>query len=303
MEVLKFINRILSSPLRTLDKVSTLEKLLSKNQHHRNVINVHRADRKNAGDFYSAPYHYYEGLGTALDIYGYKSSSEKDRNKWIKTISKNAVIAGGGGLLNRGSFSQQMQAFENLAAKNKKIVLWGVGHNSKKKSDFNNIDAYNIDIKKFGLAGTRDYSMPGEFVPCVSCKHEVFDKDYQVKDEVGIIFHKKTLKKKSVLETFSAYPSTSNTTNIEEIVQFIGSKEKIITDSYHAMYWAILLGKKVAVIPNSSKFFDFKYKPVFSSFENCLEDIHKANSYSGVLEECRELNDSFYLKVREYLEL
>lgn len=303
MKVLKFVNRILSSPIRTLDKFSTLDELLDRNQYHQKVINIHRTDKKNAGDYYSAPYHYYDEIANTLDIYGFKSSSEKVRNKWIKEISNNAVIIGGGGLLNRKSFSHQMQALEKLASENKKIVLWGIGHNSKKKSDFGNVKSYNINVNNFGLAGTRDYSMPGDYVPCVSCKHKLFDKTYQVKDEYGIIFHKKTLKNKSLLEAFSAYPSTSNTTDMTKIVEFIGSKEKIITDSYHAMYWSMLLGKKVAVIPNSSKFYDFKYKPVFSDFENCITDVNKATTYSGILEECRELNDHFYHKVKDYLNI
>ncbi len=303
MEVKKFLHRILTSPLRTKNKASTLEKLLNNQQQHGKVINIHRIDRRNAGDFYSAPYHYYEEIDRTLDIFSYKSSSQNERDHWVKEISNSAIILGGGGLLNRQSFKKQMLAFEKLAVNNKKIVLWGIGHNSKKRRDFGNIRSYNIDINKFGLVGTRDYSMPGDYVPCVSCKHEVFDKSYEVNEEIGLIFHKKTLKKNSILKKFSDYSTTSNTRNMEKVVNFIGSKEKIITDSYHAMYWALLLEKKVAVIPNSSKFYDFKYKPVFTTFEDCLTDINKASAPTGVLEECRELNMNFFLKVKEYLEI
>ncbi|AVR45818.1 hypothetical protein C7S20_11470 [Christiangramia fulva] len=302
MEVLKFFKRILTSPIRSEYKDSSLNMLLDKKQNHKKILNIYRIDKNNAGDFFSAPFHYYEGIENILDIYGYKSSSKNERYKWVKKIAANSIIVGGGGLLNRKSFKRQLQTFEKLASDNKKIVLWGVGHNSKKKKDFNNMSSYNIDIKKFGLVGTRDYSMPGDYVPCVSCKHVVFDDSYEIEDEIGIIFHKKTMKNKAVLGKFSAYPSISNTAEVEKIVAFIGSKEKIITDSYHAMYWSMLLGRKVAVIPNSSKFFDFKYKPVFSDFENCIAEVNKATSYTGVLEECRELNDSFYQKVKEYLD-
>lgn len=67
------------------------------------------------------------------------------------------------------------------------------------------------------------------------------------------------------------------------------------------MYWSMLLNKKVLVIPNSSKFFDFKYKAVVSSFENFENDLSKAQSFSGVLEECRTINRKFAAKVFDYL--
>ena len=85
------------------------------------------------------------------------------------------------------------------------------------------------------------------------------------------------------------------------MISFIGKSNTIVTDSYHAMYWSILLGKKVVAIPNSSKFFDFKYQPIISSFKEFEKDLHKAKSYSGVLEECREVNIKFADKVFNYL--
>lgn len=304
MQVFKFLNRIATSPLRSRSKAAVLKKLAATPQENQGVVNLHRIDVKNAGDYYSAPHLYFDRLkGSQLDIFDYKSPDKAVTDHWIEAISRNALIIGGGGLLNRGSFEKQLKLFEHLADKGKKTVLWGVGHNAKDPRDFGKQVPYNIDIEKFGLVGTRDYRSPGEWVPCVSCLHPVFDRTYEVKQEIGIVFHKKTLKKKSLTSKFGEFPSTSNTTDIDSLVQFIGSSETIITDSYHAMYWSILLGKKVAVIPNSSKFYDFKYHPVISDFENCIQDARKAPSYSGVLEECREINYEFSKKVFDYLEL
>jgi hypothetical protein len=69
------------------------------------------------------------------------------------------------------------------------------------------------------------------------------------------------------------------------------------------MYWSFLLGKKVIAIPTTSKFFDFKYQPIISSFETFEQDIKKAPSYSGILEECREVNLKFADKVFDYLNI
>ena len=80
-------------------------------------------------------------------------------------------------------------------------------------------------------------------------------------------------------------------------------QKTIVTDSYHAMYWSMLLGKKVVVVPNSSKFFDFKYHPVYSSFQDFESQLYKTQSYSGVLAECREVNLKFADKVFDYLNI
>lgn len=298
------MKNILSSLKRKHIKSRTLKTILNTEQKNNSVVNLHRIDKNNVGDFYCAPHLYFDVLkDKALDIFDYKVDDRNVTNNFIEKISNNSLIIGGGGLLNRSGFSKQMELFEKLTEKNKKIVLWGLGHNRKDHSTFNKKVDYNIDISKFGLVGTRDYSMPGEYVPCVSCMHSIFDNDYSSVQETGIIFHKDTLKKNNLLKRLENYPTSSNTTNLEEMVGFIGKSETIVTDSYHAMYWSLLLNKKVIAIPNSSKFYDFKYKPVFSSFDNFEADIKKGQSYSGILEECREINHKFADKAFNYLNL
>lgn len=298
------INKLIASLQRKKTRRKTVKAILSREQHNNDVVNIHRVDTKNIGDYYCAPHHYFDTLkGKHLDIFDNKSQDKSVTENFTKQISDNSLIIGGGGLLNRGGFKLQMKLFEKLASGSKKTVLWGVGHNAKSAKHYGNITSYNIDVNAFGLAGTRDITMPGEYVPCVSCLHEVFDKQYSETQEVGIIFHKDTVKKEHITSTFSELPTTSNTTNLEELISFIGKSNAIITDSYHAMYWTMLLGKKVAVVPNSSKFYDFKYKPIFTTFDTCLEDIKKGHTYSGVKEECRTINTNFYEKVANYLNL
>lgn len=299
------INKLIASLQRKKTRRETVKAILSRKQFNNDVVNIHRLDTKNIGDYYCAPHHYFEQLKSKhLDIFDYKSQDKNVTDNFTEQISDNALIIGGGGLLNRGGFRLQMKLFEKLAGESsKKTVLWGVGHNAKSVKYYGNISNYNIDISKFGLAGTRDLSMPGEYVPCVSCLHPVFDKAFTETEELGLIFHKDTVKKKEVTNAFSEFPTTSNTTNLEELISFIGKCNTIVTDSYHAMYWSMLLGKKVAVVPNSSKFYDFKHKPIFTTFNDCLQDVKKTHTYSGVLEECREINLKFSGKVFDYLEL
>jgi hypothetical protein len=298
------MKNIIASIKRKVSKAKTIRNIINSDQQNNSVINVHRLDKNNVGDFYCAPHHYFDNLtDKSLDIFDYKNSDESIRQNFVNQITNSALIVGGGGLLNRSGFAKQMKMFENLTTKNKQIVLWGVGHNYKDPRKYNNVDSYNIDTSIFGLVGTRDFNMPGDYVPCVSCLNTIFDETYTETQEIGIIFHKKTLKNKQLLNQLSKYPTSSNTTNLQEMIAFIGKSRVIVTDSYHAMYWSMLLEKKVIAIPNSSKFFDFKYKPVFSSFENFEAELNKGQVYSGLLEECRALNLKFADKAFNYLNL
>ncbi len=271
---------------------------------NKDVVNVHRLDPTNAGDFYCAPHHYFEVLkGKSLDIFDYKKEDKAVRENWSQSITDNALVIGGGGLLCLPAFSRQMKLFEKLKSRGKKTVIWGAGHNSINRLRFGNIKRYNVDTSSFGLVGVRDYSMKEEWVPCVSCLHPLFDEVRDEKRELGVIFHKKTLHNKTAVDTFRDIPSLANSAPFEEIVTFIKESRTIVTSSYHAMYWAILLGKKVVVFPSSSKFFDFKYPPVISHISRYQSDLKKAQSYSGVLEECRGINREFAGKVFDYLGL
>ena len=64
----------------------------------------------------------------------------------------------------------------------------------------------------------------------------------------------------------------------------------------------ILLNKKVVVVPNSSKFFDFIHTP---KMINSINDINLKNDFKNInfnaLEDCRNQNLMFFKKVKNYL--
>jgi hypothetical protein len=304
MGFIEFLQNKLSHFDRSARKKEVIRNILNSYQQNKGVVNIHRYDPTNIGDFYCGVHHYFDPLkGLHLDIFDYKREDAEIRERFQQQVSQNSLIIGGGGLLNREGFDLQMKLFEQLGAKGKKTVLWGLGHNAKSRRHYGKISGYNVDTSKFGLVGVRDYGKKEEWVPCVSCMHPIFDTPYEVKNEVGMVFHKKTLNDKRVIKKFGAFPSTANNARFEEVVQFIAETDTIMTDSYHAMYWSLALGKKVLAFPNSSKFYDFKYQPVISSFDHFERDLKKATSYTGVLEECREVNVRFATKVFDYLNL
>jgi len=296
------LQKIKNSLLKSISKRSVLNQIASEDQHNTGIINIHRIDQNNVGDLFSSPNHYFEKINKTLDIFDYKTLDSITKENFISKICDNSLIIGGGGLLNRPSFEKQMKLFETLGQKGKKTVLWGVGHNEKNKSTFGKVTRYNIDTSKFGLVGVRDYDMKELWVPCSSCLHPILDTRATIENEIGLIFHQKTMSNGKIQNKLKDFPSISNSSSLEEIINFIAKSETIVTDSYHAMYWSILMEKKVVVIPNSSKFYSFKYNPVFSSFDNFQQDIKKPQRYLGVLDECRQINTDFSEKVFDYLE-
>lgn len=87
---------------------------------------------------------------------------------------------------------------------------------------------------------------------------------------------------------------------LRKLFLFLASAKVVITNTYHGVYWATLLGKKVLCYkPFSSRFFHTKYPPVFieSLTENLDENINNSKNYLESLNECRLANDNFYVKV------
>ena len=82
--------------------------------------------------------------------------------------------------------------------------------------------------------------------------------------------------------------------NIEQIIEFLGSAETVVTNSYHGVYWATLLKRKVICVPWGSKFNMFKHPPVMANERNWFEKIGQSDIYEDALTECRQANMSFF---------
>lgn len=252
----------------------------------------------NAGDVYSSPLLFY-------NFDGYNTEQINDFNL-VKKLENNIVIFGGGGILdtnkNRSSY------YKNLNQSNI-YFHWGSGSNRLNPEKTNwrpkKIEL-NIDddiLENFVYVGRRDYFSKyynkHEYVPCVSCKIPQLQDDYKIEREIGVVQHK-WLQQITNLN----YPKTSMrlSNDVSEIIKFIGESEAIVTGSFHAAYWGLLMGKKVIINGAwSSKFDTIKYKPVSLS-NNIKKDIEKCVIPPlEYLKECIELNDKFYDKILNFL--
>lgn len=221
-------------------------------------VNLHIKDTENIGDKMCAPGLYYD-LGPVENLTTYASKGNLSR----------PVIYGGGAIASR--------AVRNARLQRGITFFWSGGHTTRGKSKHDATPDYSV----FDLAGTRDYGTWKNWVPCVSCKSSLFDKDYDVTHSKVYYGHKK-------LKPFDKKPYMDNEhRSFEDVISFLASGETVVTSSYHGVYWAMLLGKKVEMHPFGSKFSYFKYEPGKQPID--------------FLEECRDANDHFYLRVMELI--
>ena len=246
------------------------------------IYEVHRKVENNVGDYYCNPSRYFNFTEV--------TSGELMYNNF--PVKNNTLIIGGGGLIHK-KFQLHIQS---ILDKNPKVsVLWGIGHNfGRKHVSKQGGDVYYPNwIKKVTLVGIRDY-IEGHYdiyLPCVSCMHPAFDKTYEVKNDIVYFTHAF----KSKYNGKFAPHLKNNEMNFDKVIEFLGSGNTVITNSYHGAYWAQLLGKNVVVSSWSVKFNHMKYTPEFINSINETPPIVN-NRVDGFLEESRSLNERFYQK-------
>lgn len=244
------------------------------------IINSYVIDNTNIGDLFSAPYQYFE-------FPGYNFENIDIRNLTANHIQGKHVIIGGGGL----AFSRFLETFQvlsqqrtNHANHQTKLIIWGIGQQIY--HDYSALDIKNFDYtpytEGFDLVGIRDYHY-GNWVPCASCMHPSFDKKREVKHEFVVFSHKK------FQIEFPPFPRMTNCNqNLEEILDFLGSGETILTSSYHGAYWGTLLGRKVLAFPFTSKFYTLKHLPGIYPVQKWFQAQFKVSLFG------KTLHESFY---------
>lgn len=236
--------------------------------------NYHYSATYNVGDRNCAPVQYFPELGVTKDMR-------------IASNYKNSII-GGGGLL----YYDLAPIVKNIIERSEKSVIWGLGSNSY---DINDL-SYPKEFRKCDLVGVRDYKTDYEWVPCASCLSDSFDWLYEEKHSFVVYRH---ICKGQ--DFGHRYPSMGNgEKNLHDVIKFLGSGNCVITDTYHGVYWATLLGKKVLCLnPFSSRFNFMRHPPTFiKSIDDVKAAYNDANSYPTALFECRTANNQFHNKVK-----
>jgi hypothetical protein len=208
------------------------------------------------------------------------------------------IVFGGGGLLYYRTVVFNWHKIFSFAKKNSraKIVCWSIGRNSYCKT---NIDEL---LKDIGMVGMRSVEDKYRFVPCPSCMSLNFDKKYVVEHEVIVYEHYE-----NPIPFGRGLPRKKNAGNLASTIQFIASGDTVITNTYHGLYWATLLGKKVILtcLDGSDRFSNFPFAPICWDGDELSFGalVNRAKRYDESLEVCREANIAFAKDVANFLEI
>jgi len=249
------------------------------------ILNVYRKQTTNVGDMFSTPTLYFDFLENVEKFDIYMDYPDKK----IDHSDKKIMLLGGGGLISNSDFFKAFNWLTELPFKKK--IIWGAGHNTHGGNNDQFVDPL---LDKYDLVGIRDFGTKYEWVPCVSCMSDAFDQEYKVKNEVVVYEHKN--QPLDIIE----FPKITNKQNdIYIVVKFLASAKYVITNTYHGVFWATILNKKVILInPFSNKFNRMKHPPVYSTLNTFRADMMNCVNYPDALRECRDANMRFAYKVK-----
>lgn len=241
---------------------------------------VYSKDTENSGDLSCGYYAYFGEMFKKYPIVIWDIGTID-----FSLVAKNdVVIVGGGGLLDNSDLWNYN--INRLAQKCRYCFLFAPGFNRH----YGHRVSVMLKTGAFRQWTVRDYHHPagGRYVPCASCLRPEFSMTYPVVRKYGVVKHFQF----DMSREFSL-PQITNDRPLHELLAFIGSSEIVVSNTYHAVYWATLMKKKVILdAPFSEKFKYLKYPPVL--FSGDLEkDAAQAVVYENALAEAQELVRNF----------
>lgn len=180
-------------------------------------------------------------------------------------------------------------------------IAWGIGSSRRGETE------PWPDPAGFDLVGVREWTeqreAAGRWVPCVSCMSPLFDMQCPIEHEAVLFLNTSPNIKSNYPVAVGGLPTLGNNRSMAEIVEFLASAQVVITNSYHGVIWATLLGRRVICVPYSSKFFNFRHPPAYSHDRGLdwRARLDEAPEYFEALDGYRTVNQAFYLRVMEII--
>jgi hypothetical protein len=201
----------------------------------------------------------------------------------------NVAIVGGGQI-----FSQLGITLASILELNPKakVIAWGVGLPPKGMRD--------REVSQMGRAfssfGTRNYDRREEFpfVPCASCLSPLFDRVAPPQHDFVVYLHRR---KVGPIGIPIGTPTLTNAMRPpRDVIDFIASGDTVVTSSYHGVYWAQLLGRRVICVPYNNKFRTFQHPPTVAEPDKWLSALGTSSRTQPLLQEYRDLNRAYAVR-------
>lgn len=247
---------------------------------HDLITFAHILNTGNTGDIASGPYHYFD-LGPHRVL------------NHDTPLPDGPLVVGGGTMVN------WLQGGRVPTASPK--VAWGIG------SSRHGLPDPWIDPQGFDLLGIREWSSEreaaGTWTPCVSCMLPLLDRPRPPTREAARFLNADPSIRSRYQVVDDDIPTMTNAAPLERIIGFLASAEVVVTDSYHGVYWATLLGRRVVCVAYSSKFYGFRCPPAYSENRGAdwRERAKDADVYPDALEMHRAATEAFAERARAVL--
>lgn len=270
------------------------------------IVSIYDCFSSNAGDLNSSPINYFGFGGNDSIIEKVSSRTMRERERWHYYNTNNShFIFGGGGLIT-GKVKKMFRLISYQKRDDSKLIAWGIGYNETGVTTQIDYTKVKNCFSGFDLCGIRDYghdiSPAYRYVPCSSCMNSIFDTVKESPRHDVVVYQHYGFP----IPGSEKYPTMDNSVvDLKKIISFLSSGKTVVTSAYHGAYWAMLLNRNVIVIPSASRFYGFKYPPIIATNETWETKIKEASPYryDNYLNECREINISFYESVKKVLSI
>ncbi len=205
----------------------------------------------------------------------------------LDNFKGHSIILGGGGLAHEYLNDHITAIVDQAHEDGNEVIAWGVGTNHSIEREA----LYPIWLLDCDLIGIRDCGGADEQInsyrfveqvygtSCPSCMNPAFDTISDVTQDTVIYEHHD-----HPIE-LTGMPRMNNRHNVKDlpkVVEFLSSARRIITNSYHGAYWAMLVGRPVIIWrPFSTRFLYLRNQPPLCSdgnftraFENATVDLN-----------------------------
>jgi hypothetical protein len=242
-----------------------------------NLIFQHLRQTANIGDFSCSPFDYFD----------WGSATVKDMRD--PSAPYDACVFGGGKI-----FGGLAEAKGVNRERSPLHIAWGVGT----RQTFPFSPKYLRASKLCNLVGSRDWGdRRYDFAPCASCMSPLFDENMTPEHDVVFYLHGGKTEKQNIRIPKGMPQKANNVGTFEDSIRFIASGRTVISNSYHGVYWSLLLGRKTICIPFSNKFFGYRMSPAYATSKNWLSKLDTGIAHADMLDVCRSSTIKFKAKV------
>ncbi len=242
----------------------------------------HLRNTRNIGDFACSPYDYFDWDDATV-------SDLRDPGE-----AYDIGIYGGGKIF--GGLASQ-PGIDHAATAH---IAWGVST----VQSFPISRKYTRARALCDLIGTREWGDSRyEFAPCASCMSPLFDRVIVPEHDVVFYNHAGKTDSQGITIPENMPRLSNNCGSLAEALAFIASGRTVVSNSYHGVYWAMLMGRRTICIPFSRKFSAYRFAPHYATPKNWCDRLGQGRDAPKMLEFCRAATMEFKTSVDEIIKI